>query len=195
MTTQYHQSHRCRALEANLLGVGVAMALAAPAFLAAPSAATAAPITYDLSPSVKGDVPGGTDTVTGTFTFDPTGSPFGGVLDSVDLTVTGPFHPGTYDAPEVPGGPGPLNEIDVVMTPPTAGFSLIFHDALGNAPDDVTEFNWFSPTLLDITPTQGIAVPVPTGVPEPATWVMALLGFAGLAFAGRRARSGLRLAA
>jgi hypothetical protein len=71
------------------------------------------------------------------------------------------------------------------MTPPTAGFSLIFANDLGNAPDDVTGFNWFSPTLLDIVPTQGTAVPVPT-VPEPATWVMALLGFAGLSFAAHR---------
>jgi hypothetical protein len=94
MTTQYRQSQQRRALEANLLGLGVAIMLAAPGFLAAPSPATAAPITYDLSPSVMGAVTGGTDTVTGTFTFDPTGSPFGGVLDSVDLTVTGPFHPG-----------------------------------------------------------------------------------------------------
>lgn len=37
MTTQYRQSQLRRALEANLLGLGVAIALAAPAFLAAAS--------------------------------------------------------------------------------------------------------------------------------------------------------------
>jgi hypothetical protein len=33
------------------------------------------------------------------------------------------------------------------------------------------------------------------GVPEPSTWAMMLIGFAGLVFAGRRARGALRLAA
>jgi hypothetical protein len=36
---------------------------------------------------------------------------------------------------------------------------------------------------------------VPVAVPEPSTWAMMLLGFAGLAFAGLRARRGFRLAA
>jgi hypothetical protein len=76
-----------------------AMALAAPALLTVP--ATASPITYDLSPSVISVVngSGGTDTVTGTFTFDQTGSLFGATLNAVNLTVTGPVNPGTYNTP------------------------------------------------------------------------------------------------
>jgi hypothetical protein len=184
MATQYRPSQQRRALEANLLGLCAAMALAAPAFLAAPSPAAATignPITYDLSPSVMGAVPGGTDTVTGTFVFDPTAS----TLDSVDLTVTGPIFPGVYDEPEG-GAPAlaPPNEINVINA--SAAFSLIFQNSLGNATDPVTAFNFFSPSPVDFTVMQGAAVPVSTAVPEPATWAMALLGFAGLGFAAHR---------
>ena len=148
-----------------------AMALAAPAFLTVPSPATAVPITYNLSPSVMSTVPltgggTGTDTVTGTFTFDPTGSPFGATLNAVDLTVTGPVNPGTYDIPEGSGPPFlfPPNEIDVRMAPVGGpAFALIFQNPLGNASDTVTHFNFVAPNIIDTTPTQGAAVPIVPG--------------------------------
>jgi hypothetical protein len=105
-----------------------AMALTA-AFLVAPSAASAAEITYVLSPSVMFNPPGGgTDTITGTFMFDPSGP----TLKSVDLTVTGPLNPGTYD---VPGG---ALADTIVADSATAFFTLFFQNKLGNAPDNVT---------------------------------------------------------
>jgi hypothetical protein len=102
---------------------------------------------------------GGVDTITGTFTFDPNGSPFGATLDAVDLTVTGPVHPGTYDTP-VGGNLFPPDSFDVGMTPAGAAFELDFAQALGNAPDTVTSFNFNAPTIINTTPTQGVAVPV-----------------------------------
>jgi hypothetical protein len=135
MTTRCRQSQQRRTLETNLLGLCVAMVLAAPAILTTPSPATAAPITYDFSPSVMAvfpTVPAETDTISGTFTLDPTGSPFGPTLNSVDLTVTGPVHPGTYNEPE--GGPGAIEtpgEIDVLSAGAGAGFSIFFCERTG----------------------------------------------------------------
>jgi PEP-CTERM motif len=190
MTTQ-SQSRQRRALEANLLGLGAAMALAAPAFLAAPSPAAAAPITFTLSPFVVGAVTGGDDTVMGTFVLDPTGSVFGPTLDSVDLTVTGPLNAGVYDEPV--GGNGAVQapgEIDVRTTStsgPTLAFELFFASPLPVYPfDNVTAFNFTLPSSVDTGLREGAAVPVATTVPEPATWAMMLLGFAGLGFAARR---------
>ena len=68
----------------------------------------------------------------------------------------------------------------------------------------------FTPTSVSIN-MEGVVIPftgaeaiidvttataaVTAAVPEPSTWAMMLLGFAGLAFAGWRARGGFRLAA
>jgi hypothetical protein len=50
-------------------------------------------------------------------------------------------------------------------------------------------------TALDFSPTELIyQYPSPNGVPEPSTWAMMLLGFAGLACAGFRRRPQTRLA-
>jgi hypothetical protein len=46
--------------------------------------------------------------------------------------------------------------------------------------------------IIDVTTATAA---VTAAVPEPSTWAMMLLGFAGLAFAGWRARGGFRLAA
>ena len=56
-------------------------------------------------------------------------------------------------------------------TPNASLYTLVFSPGIGNGP------------------------PSAPAVPEPSTWAMILLGFAGLAFAGRKARGGLRLAA
>jgi hypothetical protein len=185
MNTRCRQSQQRRTLETNLLGLCVAMALAAPAILTTPSAATAAPITYNFSPSVMGPVPGGVDTITGTFTFDPTGSPFGATLNSASLTVTGPTNPGTYTPfPPPPPVLEPGNEIDLVSGGAT--MSIIFANNLGLTPDNVTQFIFNAPNLIRVTATQGTAVPAAPAVPEPTS--LALLGGAlGLFLLKRRA--------
>jgi hypothetical protein len=50
-------------------------------------------------------------------------------------------------------------------------------DGLDKGPDEAEVLNW----SIDITASSD------TNVPEPASWVMMLLGFAGLGFVGYRA--------
>jgi hypothetical protein len=67
----------------------------------------------------------------------------------------------------------------------TTTLSLFFFTTLGesNAPNNVEVFLFStSSSIVHVTATQGAAVP--TTVPEPGTWVVALLGFA----AHRRAK-------
>jgi hypothetical protein len=53
----------------------------------------------------------------------------------------------------------------------------------------------YDKVIGDVTLTlEGDIVSSGPSVPEPSTWAMMLVGFAGLAFAGRRARGGFRLA-
>jgi hypothetical protein len=63
--------------------------------------------------------------------------------------------------------------------------------SLGLTPGDYV-WTWGSGDHADTFTIDVIASP-PTGVPEPATWAMMLVGFAGLGYAGyRKAKSGRR---
>jgi len=68
--TKPRRHHRvttpCRIRKLGVLGALVA---AAPAYLATPTPATAAPIDYVLNPKVMDNMT--TDVISGTFTFDP----------------------------------------------------------------------------------------------------------------------------
>jgi hypothetical protein len=135
-----------------------------------------------------GPVPGGTDTISGTFTFDQTGSEFGdATLISANITVTGPLNPGTY-TPLPPPFDEPPNEIDLVSGV-RATMTIMFANDLGLAPDIVTSVIFDAPNLVIITPTQGTAVPQAAAAPEPTS--LALLGGALGLFLLRR-RSGRR---
>jgi hypothetical protein len=72
---------RLRTQTVRLLG---AIVVAVSAYLAAPTPAAATPTDYILSPALMTVFATGTDTITGTFTFDPADSE----NDSVDFTVT-----------------------------------------------------------------------------------------------------------
>ena len=187
MTMRYRQSQPRTALETNLFRLCAAMVLAAPAILA-PSPVTATPITYNFTPSVTGTstVPPGTVTISGTFTFDPTGSMFGATLNSANITVAGPISAGN---PYVPFGTPPVleppNEIDLALGSVT--LSIFFGNNLGLTPDNVDHFTFNAPNLINITATAGTAVPQAAATPEPTS--LALLGGAlGLLFLRRRAR-------
>jgi hypothetical protein len=90
MTTRRRTS--CR-----ILGFLGTMALAAPAHLATTITVTAEPIGYSLSGATAtfAGALSGTDTLTGTFTYDPSLIN----LDAIDIVVTGPVFPTTITTP------------------------------------------------------------------------------------------------
>ena len=73
---------------------------------------------------------------------------------------------------------GPVYDI-----PPTGGYTLITGTFVGSGSDTITLSFRNDPGYLALD-----AVSVSTAVPEPSTWAMMGLGFAGLAFAGYRTR-------
>ena len=52
---------------------------------------------------------------------------------------------------------------------------------------DLTDVSLFHFTPSFLMPTDLAILDLPTAVPEPSTWAMMLIGFAGLGFAGYRA--------
>jgi len=88
----------------------------------------------------------------------------------------------------VEGGPGAIQtpgEIDVqnAATSATRGFSLLFASALGNAPDNVTQMNFFAPAGINFfLITQGAAVPTPL----PAALLFFATGLGALGLLGWR---------
>jgi YVTN family beta-propeller protein len=144
--------------------------LLAAAIVLLPTYATAAPITYNLvgvtatfptsfSPSFQA----GTDTFTGTFTFDPVTR-----SSSANIVVTGPALPGTYSFPNNPAAPnaiGVCNISCIAGGPTSASFTIDFANNLGTTSDPV-----FQITFGFATPTGGLAggTQVVTGEAVPA---------------------------
>jgi hypothetical protein len=97
-----------------------------------------------------------------------------------DLAIISGEEPNT--SIPIPGGDPTIYGLDTngrwTFTDPT-------HDIVGITVSNGTAISTNSFEIAQIT----------TSVPEPSTWAMMLLGFAGLAFAGWRARGGFRLAA
>jgi hypothetical protein len=183
MTTQYRQSQQRRALEANLLRLCAAMVLTAPAFLAAASISAQA--------------------------------------ETLHVTWVEPAEPSLNESWDQSSNPTPSffalgSETDVPVTNSNpSGISVVFffsrgqfglggfEDSLGlvnaagdqvySGPESSPVFAPGSFSAADINENMGTLTF--TAVPEPSTWAMMLLGFAGLGFAGWRARGGFRLAA
>lgn len=105
------------------------------AYQVAPTAATASPITYQLigvtATFGSGPVgPAGEDTITGSFTYDPTTT----TLDTVNVTIAGPVGASTYTIPESAFvAAGPPTETDISFQNGTATYTAVldFTGALG----------------------------------------------------------------
>jgi PEP-CTERM motif len=155
--------------------------------------------TYRFPDFTTVDIDGGTQTIaTGTvFSFDDLVTiTFSASEITITTEVTGfnPYDP--FNGPDLAflSGPAITNVTeDSASTPSFATGSVLSFGAndinvnLGGT--CATRCVVGEKIILDVT-TAGAS-----SVPEPSTWAMMLIGFAGLAFAGRRARGGFRLAA
>jgi hypothetical protein len=104
--------------------------VAAGATMITPTPASGDPITYTLS-DVTATWQQGMDTLTGTFTFDPTGP----TLDAVDITIAGTVDPGIIDTVDTVGTDRFYVGIGAFGSPK---FNFQFSSPLGDAPDPLT---------------------------------------------------------
>ena len=174
------------------------------------SMATAASADTLVTYGVNANYDGGLGTVTGTFTVDTTTNTSSAVnLARVGVGGVNSF---TYTDP-TQFGIGTFTDAGNVVTPtysteddgdqvflnyPTGGGALISGVPFGNSSVD----SLFSPTCsgevcgFQLSGTVSIDSTVTSGVPEPSTWAMMILGFFGLGFMAYRRKSegSLRLA-
>jgi len=156
--------------------------------------AAAQPITYMLSDATATFDSEGTLDLTGRFTFNPASD----ILSSINITATGPiifplqFTPIEYTTPAHGAG-------DEITGQTISGdfryqLTIVFASPLidANVPVDLI--------LINRAPTSGTGFvfnrtssvtgsAVPTGVPEPATLGLMVLGMLGAGFAGRKRRN------
>ncbi len=142
--------------------------VAVSVYLGAMTAAAAAPITYDLIGVSAYFAPYFTDTLTGTFTFDPSTD----ITDSANIEVSGPVIPGTYNR-------GlqlyPLNSIiqaDGATPGPTSAQAVIlfFSAPLGNALDDVYQIGFAYPVDNVCCFPSRCSPPASKSLRPPAPW-------------------------
>jgi hypothetical protein len=135
----------------------------------------AAAITYQLSgASATFTSPSATVSLTGDFTFDPSGP----ALDSIDITAT------------ETSGSGVLTNTTVEFTTPELGFptvieafdpvtsdliSISFASGLGSAAADINDVRFETPSA-GVNIATSVAGSV-IAVAEPSTWAMMLVGF------------------
>jgi hypothetical protein len=159
------------------------------ALLAAPTACFASLVTYvfeDASTTLDGTP----EVITGTFVFDPTSTTY----SSADVVLIGAApYSDTYNRPRMVGEPSNVLSVSVTESPePPMPRNLIitFADPLGTTPDPIVSVQWAPgpqddgySAVTDLSPAGSVAP-----IPEPSTWAMMLLGFAGLGFVGYRRR-------
>ena len=146
--------------------------------------ASAAPITYDFLPGTSITFgAGGTDTVTGSFTFD-SGGP---TLSAPDIVLTGPILPGSYNG-TIAGGVSPFSDSFAVNLAGNAAdiLQLAFAASLGTSPDPLAVISPSgSPTFVTngagvfATAVTGGAAPV-TPLPSSVSLFASALGLIGL---------------
>ena len=113
----------------------------------------------------------------GTFTVNPPGDD----LSSFDIVVGGTGQEaGTYK-PEESGG----NVLLYVDSATSNDLFLRFNEDLGAPHLQLTQVDWHDGAVSSTAVELGGGAQLPT-VPEPSTWAMMLIGFAGLGYAGYR---------
>jgi PEP-CTERM motif len=122
----------------------------------------------------------------GTFTVNPPGDD----LSADDIVITGTGQEaGTY-GPEESGD----NELLYVDSTTSNELFLIFNEDLGAAHLQLTEVEWAGGSGRSSAIELGGGAHLPTAAPEPSTWAMMLLGFAGLGYAAVRRKAAPRMA-
>jgi hypothetical protein len=139
------------------------------------------------------------DPVTGSFTYDApsiTSDPTS--LTAVNLTIGGHAYTLTEVGSEAVGSEaligGVVNGVDAVASG-TDDFFLVW-TPVSSVPDVFAYATSNTQAVFEGTNFTQFNVTAATPVPEPSTWAMMLVGFAGLGYAGYRRRSaqeGLRL--
>ena len=120
----------------------------------------------------------------GTFTIDPPGDD----LFAADIVIAGTGQEaGTYEPFE--SGDNVLLYVDSTTS---NELFLRFNVDLGAPQLQLTQVDWHDGLLSSIAISVGGGAHLPTAVPEPSTWAMMLLGFAGLGYAAIRRRGAAR---
>jgi hypothetical protein len=161
----------------------IALTLLALAPLSALSPANASPITYDLIGVSANYAPYSTDTLTGTFTFDPSTD----ITYSANIEISGPVIPGDYTLGLQLAPLDSVIQADGTIPDNTAAQAVIlfFSAPLGNAPDDLYQIGVGYPvnnvcctwTYVNFAAVTGEAIPA---VPGPVVGA----GLPGLVMAG-----------
>jgi hypothetical protein len=167
---------------AAILTLGVALTAFAVA-----NSASAAVLTYTFDPFTHFTFEDLDSAVLlGTFTVNPPGDN----LSSDDIVIGGTGQEaGTYE-PEESGD----NVLLYVDSATSNELFLRFNQNLGAAHLQLTSVDWHDGPVSSTAIELGGGAHLPTAAPEPSTWAMMLLGFAGLGYAAVRRKAAPRRA-
>lgn len=154
-----------------------ALFLAGGLFQATP--ANAQNLTYTFDPSTHFTFQDLSSAIlTGTFTINPPGDSL--FADDIVIGGTGQ-EAGVYEP--IDQGQNVLHYVDSATS---SDLFLRFDQDLGAVQLELTRVDWDSGGVSSEATELGGGARLPTAVPEPSTWAMMLLGFAGLCYAARR---------
>jgi hypothetical protein len=157
-------------------------------------------ITYDIGTTTATYGTGTlTDTLTGTFTVDFTTN----TLTAFNVSITGDVLVAGTQNPQVFSSPNSffstsVTGLDITSIPANELLRLSFQDALGNVPDTISHVDFRNGSIGDGNvfsfSATGTATPL-SAVPEPSTWAMMILGFAGIGILAYRRKNKIALSA
>jgi PEP-CTERM motif len=157
-----------------------AMMFALAAFaIVGPATAQTLTYTFDAGSSFTFS-DGDSAVLTGSFSVDPPGDN----LDALDVVITGTGkEAGTYEPLN-----SDINELLYTNSANSEDLSLVFDQNLGATNLRLTSVQWFGDGDRSTAVEVIGGAQLPAAVPEPSTWAMMLLGFAGVGLAALRRR-------